>query len=154
MVFLVSTSSTSVSKIFSFFKVVLKCLLITCVLDFWSTDCYICCHIKSGLEIIEFQDLDKHLNWRRDLGRNLEKIWTITSFGIYSDILLGMKLKIFLLLLTFYCLMERSGGGGRALERETIVGCGHVFKVSMVKRTSKVSCDDKRSKEALFIQGQ
>lgn len=85
---------------------------------------------------------------------SLEKIWTITSVGIYSDILLGYEVEDYSTFTYFLLFNGETGGGGRALERETIVGCGQVFKVSLVKRASKASCYDKRPEEALFIQGK
>ena len=46
------------------------------------------------------------------------------------------------------------GWGGRAQERETACWVWAGFEVSIVKRASKANCDDKKSEEALFIQGK
>lgn len=40
------------------------------------------------------------------------------------------------------------------MERETVVEYRQGFEVSTVKRASKASCDDKKSKEVLFIHGK
>ena len=63
------------------------------------SDCCVCSHMKSRIEISSFHDFD----WRRDLGWSFEKIRTIIFIGRYSDIFLGNEV----------------GRGRESLERET-----------------------------------